>query len=129
MFVPALLLLGGAVAIGAWYGMADLFATGAHRFTESGAYAEQVLHGRAVPVPAASSSAPEWFDWLYAAAATAGAFLVAAVSLWGSRLRAAGVVSAMVRPLQRLHSGRIGDYTAWLALGAGAVTALMTLTR
>lgn len=33
-----------------------------------------------------------------------------------------------MRPVRHLHSGRVGDYTAALALGVGVLGALMTLT-
>jgi len=129
MFVPAAALLLGAAALGVWFGFSDLALGGAHRFMQSAAYASQVIHGHAVAVPAGDSKAPEWFDWIYAAAALAGSLLVTAAALWGGRLRVLRFVAALPRPLEGLHSGRIGDYAAWVALGAGGVAMLMTAVR
>jgi multicomponent Na+:H+ antiporter subunit D len=43
----------------------------------------------------------------------------------------ARVVGRPVRPalisLHRLHSGHVGDYAAWLVVGAGAVAGLLAL--
>ena len=36
--------------------------------------------------------------------------------------------AATMRPIKALHSGRIGDYTAALVLGVGALGALFTIT-
>ena len=129
MFVPALALLVAAAGLGVWFGLSDLMLSGAHRFTDAAAYASQVLQGRPIPVRVGESKAPEWFDWIYGAAALEGSLLVAAAALWGGRMRAIRLAAASSRPLERLHSGRIGDYAAWLALGAGGLAVLMTAVR
>ena len=132
MFVPALLLLVGTVGIGVWFGFADLAATGAHNFVDVSAYHAAVF-GVPHHLAAAHSSSPAWYDYLYCGAATLLALAFAALGLWGRRIGHGGrrlLVAAgqAVQPIRRLHTGRVGDYTAALALGIGLLGALMTLT-
>jgi hypothetical protein len=82
---------------------------------------------------AATSSSPEWFDYLYGGGATLLAVAFAVFGLWGQRvpgkLRAVvPALSSTMRPVRRLHTGRVGDYTAALVFGVGVLSALMTLT-
>jgi multicomponent Na+:H+ antiporter subunit D len=129
MLVPAVVLLAGAVAAGVWFGFADLVLAGAERFTDQTAYVERVLLGKDTLVLSPPSHAPLWFDWVIAGGGLAGSLLVAALGLWRDRARpVVAAAGAVVRPLHALHTGRIGDYTAWLVLGAGGVTALLALS-
>ena len=132
MLIPTIALLGGAIGVGAWYGMADLATTAANGFVDVGAYRAAVFGG-VRHLDAVSSSAPAWFDYLYCLGAVALALLIAAFDLWARRIgvvaeRARRAASACMRPIRRLHSGRVGDYTAALALGVGVLSAVMTLT-
>lgn len=132
MLIPTIALLAGAIGVGAWYGMADLATTAAHSFVDVAAYRAAVFGG-VHHLDAASSSAPAWFDYLYCLGAVALALLIAALDLFWRRagavptrlVRAAGT---LMGPVRRLHSGRVGDYTAALVLGVGVLSALMTLT-
>jgi multicomponent Na+:H+ antiporter subunit D len=132
MLVPTVLLLVGALATGAWFGFADLAQSAAHVFVDFGSYRDSVF-GVGRHLGAVSSSSPEWFDYLYCAGATLLAILFAALALWGRR---AGRVlestlawlDAATRPIQKLHTGRIGDYAAALVLGVAAFGVLMTIT-
>ncbi len=81
----------------------------------------------------ASAPSPEWFDYLYCGGAVLLALALAALGLWGRELgglpaRTLDAASALVRPIQKLHTGRIGDYTAALSLGVGIFGGLMLLT-
>lgn len=105
-------------------------ATAARRFVNGAGYRSAVFGGLP-PLGSASSSAPEWYDWLYCAGAAVLALAVAALGLWGRRLNAHRILdlgSALMRPLKTLHTGRIGDYAAALALGVGILGALFTIT-
>ncbi|HEY1524574.1 MAG TPA: proton-conducting transporter membrane subunit [Solirubrobacteraceae bacterium] len=130
MFVPTLLLVLAAAGIGVWFGFADLAGTAAHRFVDGVGYRAAVF-GAPPPLATAHSSSPEWYDWLYSGGATVLALIVAAAGLWGRRIKAhaalAGAATIM-RPLKALHTGRIGDYTAALALGVVVLGALFTIT-
>lgn len=98
----------------------------ASQFHDQGAYIGWVLHG--VPHFAhAPTSHVEGFDYAYGAAAAVGAVAVAALSLFGERLRSL-LPKPMLRPvlvgvngLRALHSGHIGDYIAWWTAGAAAL--------
>src|SRR5579884_1353096 len=130
MFVPTVLLLLGTVGIGVWFGFGDLAATAAHRFADGAGY-RAAIFGGPPPLGVAHSSAPAWYDWLYGAASVVLAMIVAGLGLWGRRLRAWMVLtgaSAVMRPLKAVHTGKIGDYTAALALGVGVLGALFTIT-
>ena len=124
------LLLLGCAGIGLWFGFGDLAATAAHRFTNGLGYRSAVFGG-APPLGIATSSSPEWYDWLYCGGATLLALAVAGLGLWGRRLRAQGILVAattVMRPVKAIHTGRIGDYTAALAFGLGLLGALFTIT-
>ena len=132
MLIPTIALLAGAIGVGVWYGMADLATTAAHSFVDVGAYRAAVFGG-VRHLEAVSSSAPAWFDYLYCVGAVALALLIAGLDLWARQLGAAAhrilrTGSTLMRPIRELHSGRVGDYTAALALGVGVLSALMTLT-
>ncbi|HZU59387.1 MAG TPA: proton-conducting transporter membrane subunit [Solirubrobacteraceae bacterium] len=130
MFVPTVLLLLGTVGIGVWFGFGDLAATAAHRFADGAGY-RAAIFGGPPPLGVAHSSAPAWYDWLYGAASVVLAMIVAGLGLWGRRLRAWMVLtgaSAVMRPVKAVHTGKIGDYTAALALGVGVLGALFTIT-
>ncbi|HLY50738.1 MAG TPA: proton-conducting transporter membrane subunit [Solirubrobacteraceae bacterium] len=132
MLAPAVLLLIGTVAVGVWFGFADLAAKGGQRFVDFAQYHAGV-YGAHVPQAGGSSDAPRFYDYLYCGGATLIALGLAALSLWGARLSRrwndlTESASALLLPVRRLHSGRIGDYTAAVALGTGVLAALMILT-
>ncbi len=130
MLIPAVLLLAGAAGVGVWFGFGDLVATAAHRFVDGLGY-RSAIFGGPPPLGTSNSSAPEWYDWLYCGGATLLALTAAAVGLWGRRLdlhRVLNLAGAFMRPIKRVHTGRIGDYTAALVLGVGVLGALFTLT-
>ena len=134
LIVPAVLLLGAIVA-GLIPGLVPAIETAAARFADHAAYATWVLQGTAnfATVPA---SHIETFDYLYGAAATLGALAIAALTLFGARLRRSlpggfeGPPRAALSALRELHSGHIGDYIAWWTIAAamlgGACLILLT---
>jgi multicomponent Na+:H+ antiporter subunit D len=132
LFLPTAALLAGAVAIGVWYGFADLVASAAHRFVDVSGYIGAV-YGKPTPPGSASSSAPEWFDYLYGAGAALLAVTIAALDLRAPRSagawdRVRAGASALLNPIRRLHTGRIGDYTAALTVGVGVIGVLLAVT-
>src|SRR3954454_21604188 len=79
-------------------------------------YADSELHGSAAHAPAAHGEAPAGVAWLYGLASG-----VLAIGFALLRKVPEG-------PLRALHSGRIGDYVAWTAVGAAAIASVFALT-
>ena len=81
------------------------------------------------PAVGAFAEGPAWLPWASVAAALVGA----GYGLFRKRLPAAVVrpvsvtQSAPTRALELLHSGLIGDYAAWLAVGVAVIAAVLTL--
>lgn len=109
----------------------------AQRFRDTRAYAARVLHDRRMAPPQSlpislEHTTPE--SLLYGAGATIAALGLAVVGLYRRRLPR--VVSAVatrtlappIRVLHELHSGVVGDYVTWIAVGTavtGGVWALL----
>jgi multicomponent Na+:H+ antiporter subunit D len=122
VLVPTILVLAAAI-IGLIPGAVPGIERAAAHFRDHAAYINWVLHDHVHFAPVATSHV-EAFDYLYGAAATIGAVLVAALALFGSPLRRR-VPDLVTRPvlvavggLRALHSGHIGDYIAWWTAGA-----------
>ncbi len=85
------------------------------------AFSQHTLHGTL-------SEGPSWPAW----ASVAGAMVLAAFALFRHRLP--GVIvrpirvtqSAPTRALEALHSGLIGDYVAWLAVGLALMAGVLS---
>jgi multicomponent Na+:H+ antiporter subunit D len=94
-------------------------------FVDTAGYAATVLHGAASHTPqVAGPPPPTALDYLYALLSVLGAFTLAAVAL----LRPVRVFAPAVMRLRMLHSGRVGDYVAWLTLGVVAFGGLFAVT-
>ncbi|WP_305729323.1 proton-conducting transporter membrane subunit, partial [Streptomyces sp. MUSC 14] len=132
--VPAV-LLAASLAVGLLPGLGVALAHAACQFTDRTAYTAAVL-GHTVapsaPVPDVGWSAE---GGLLALASTALAVLFAAAAVWGPALRSPcvtrttavceGVGRRVIVPLRRLHSGHLGDYVAWLAIGVAVLLVAM----
>ncbi|KJS62016.1 complex I subunit 5 family protein [Streptomyces rubellomurinus] len=119
--VPAA-LLAGCLAVGLAPGVGRALAAAAAAFTDRTGYLADTLGGTA---PAATP-APDT-DWTASgillgllSAALAAAFATAAVRR-DPRRGTGALHRATVLPLRRLHSGLLGDYVAWLAVGLAAL--------
>ncbi|WP_308013709.1 complex I subunit 5 family protein [Streptantibioticus parmotrematis] len=124
--VPAVLLL-GALAVGVLPGIGRQLALAARLFTDRAGYVA-ALYGPA-PAPSGASPATGWTaeGVSLGLLSTLLALVVAALAVWGPAVpsgavhRARETLSAtgrrVVLPLRRLHSGHIGDYVSWLAVG------------
>jgi len=135
LYAPALLLLLASLATGLVPGLVQAAQRAAARFLDTSGYAGVVLAGHAgAGVRAPISAGVTVADLLYAAAAVLGALALAGAALFGHRLPRPGsrALSAGARGaagrLRRLHSGHVGDYVAWLTVGAAAVVGLFGLT-
>jgi len=124
LFVPTVVLALGALAVGLVPGLVEAFEGAAEQFVDGSSYTAVVLRGANGPaLEAASSYSAPASAYVYSALTFAGALAVAAVGLFGSRVRGSIVArtsdatQAVVAPLRALHSGHIGDYVAWLVAG------------
>jgi multicomponent Na+:H+ antiporter subunit D len=94
--------------------------------------AHLVLQGIAPPPHPPPRYTVSWRGWAYSAASFAGALLVAAVGLWWQRLpdklRQPLWTGAkpVITGIKAVHSGSVGDYAAWLVVGAAALALVWT---
>jgi multicomponent Na+:H+ antiporter subunit D len=125
LFVPAAVLLAASLALGLVPGLDHAAQRAAAAFVDTAGYAATVLHGAASHTPqVAGPPPPTALDYLYALLSVLGAFTLAAVAL----LRPVRVFAPAVMRLRMLHSGRVGDYVAWLTLGVVAFGGLFAVT-
>jgi hypothetical protein len=79
-----------------------------------------------VPLPEVSGLKAR--DWLFGAGGTLGAFLVAAMALYGGRVpRMRGVAPSCASLLHTPYTGRTGDQVAWVIVGAAVLTTAFTV--
>jgi multicomponent Na+:H+ antiporter subunit D len=137
MLAPALVLLGGSIAIGMVPGLSDRAIVAATRFADRTAYAGAVLGG-ATAAPHVTVTASAGARLVAAAPWTAVTLVLAvagaAAALFGRRLparprrRALRLVLPAVRTLRRLHSGHLADSVTWLVIGTAGFGALLAAT-
>jgi multicomponent Na+:H+ antiporter subunit D len=125
LFVPAVLLLAGSLALGLISGIEHAALRAATSFVDTSGYAATVLHGAPAPTPQVSGPpSASALDYVYALLSVLGAGGLAAIAL----LRPVRVFAPAVMSVRRLHSGRVGDYVAWLTLGFAAFGGLFAVT-
>jgi multicomponent Na+:H+ antiporter subunit D len=136
MLAPVGVLLFLAVLSGLVTPMLPQVHAAARRFTDAAGYQANVLDGVAAP-SASAARAPDLAGGGGAAmlwTATAG-LGIAFLSLFADRLPRSGrlavlpVARSLLGPIRALHSGKVGDYVAWLAVGVagfGIVLAVLT---
>jgi multicomponent Na+:H+ antiporter subunit D len=134
MFITMAGLLVLACVVGLFPPLFEQAQLASARLFNTAAYAHTVLGGApSVAVTAnrvLEPTRPTAFDVGTGFAAAAGAVLVAVLG-WGSERgpywwqQGTGRVTALFGPLQRLHSGDVRDYVAWLVLGAGVLGAII----
>ncbi|OLZ74803.1 NADH dehydrogenase [Streptomyces sp. IMTB 2501] len=132
--VPAVLLC-ASLGVGLLPAVGGALGRAARQFTDRTAYTAAV-YGHSVapssPVPDTGWSAE---GVLLSLASTALATLLAAAAVWGAKWRGAARVGSVGRavgrgvvlPLRRLHSGHLGDYVAWLAVGVAVFLVVMAV--
>jgi multicomponent Na+:H+ antiporter subunit D len=118
MLAPAvvLLALGAVVAVVPW--VREYGADAAALFTDRHGYVAAVLGRRVAPVHGYEPSPWTATGLLLAWGAVALAVLVAAWSLWGTRIRA---LTAVGHGLHRIHRAPMPEQVGWLLAGAGAI--------
>ncbi|MFF2950420.1 complex I subunit 5 family protein [Kitasatospora sp. NPDC057965] len=129
--VPAL-LLAGCLAVGALPGVGRALAAGAVAFTDRTAYLADVLGQPTAPVSPTASVTPvpeAWWSFsgvMLGLLSTLLAAVFATVAVRRDRRRTGMLHRILVLPLRRLHSGLLGDYIAWLAVGLAALLVALT---
>jgi multicomponent Na+:H+ antiporter subunit D len=130
MYAPALVALALALAVGIVPQVADRIQAGAESFVDRHAYERSVLQGAAVAISSVSHKDPKKSSLVLGVASALGAVLVAAGALQRRRFpRVAAdacrkVFGGPLDWLRGLHSGKVGDYVAWLTGGAAMLGAL-----
>lgn len=124
MLVPIAVLLAGALAVGVVPGVHAAMEHAAAWYTDPAGYQAAALE--AAPAPVAAAAAGGWTlqGIVLGLASSLLAVGVAAAGIWGAELRRRGAVRSVVSvarvplgALQKVHSGHVGDYVAWLMLG------------
>ncbi|MGI8903044.1 MAG: complex I subunit 5 family protein [Solirubrobacteraceae bacterium] len=124
--LPAAALLAAGLAWGLIPGLTHSLIDAASRFTDHSGYIRTVLSGIPSNRAAPAGGGPSADSYLYGSGATIAAVAFAALALYVERLpRPLG--SALAR-LRALHSGRIGDYVAWLSVGVATIGGAFALT-
>ncbi|WP_245617290.1 complex I subunit 5 family protein [Amycolatopsis taiwanensis] len=127
------LLLAGGLALGSVPGLARASGPAAALFADPGGYTAQALGAAAAP-PAGGVPETTWepTGLILGFVSAGAACVVAFLALYASRLpwlvrRPSTAMGPVVAALHRLHSGHIGDYTAWLAFGSAVLAGLLIL--
>ena len=123
MFVPALLLLLLGLAFGRMPSLLQAAQLQAGRFVQSAAYRQAVMAARPAPAgPSPHPFAPSPADSLRDVMAALAAIGLAALAL--RRNKAHAWMDLPIRVLHAVHSGRVGDYTAWMLAGMAILGSL-----
>ena len=132
--IPTVVLMVGGLALGMIPGLSGHVEQAAHDFQDPRGYQAAVLGGAVLPKEPVEVEPPSVLGVFYGLASGAGAIALAAVALFRRRLvpaplrrSIAGVFGPAIRRVRLLHSGHVGDYAAWFALGLLAVLALFAL--
>ena len=131
MWVPAVVLLLGALVIGILPGAHSAANWAAALFTDRRGYIAQTLGPTTVV-----THAPAEPNWTGLGLGLGFLSVALAVGLAASALFGAGVAARLglrrvvrwpVHLLHRVHSGRVGDYVAWLLMGMATLAAFVGL--
>jgi multicomponent Na+:H+ antiporter subunit D len=125
LFVSAAVLIAGSLALGLIPGVSHAALKAATAFVDRQGYAATVLHGTPLPAPHVSGPpAASGLDYLYALLSVLGALGLAALALFHPVRTLVPAVTAV----RRLHSGRAGDYVAWLSVGVAVFGGVFAIT-
>ena len=133
-YVPPVLLLASALAIGLVPDLASWALHAAERFEDREAYAGLVLHGREPQALALQAVGPKWVDVAWSLGATALAVAVGLLAIGRHRLpgllrrSAVRLDELALTRATALQSGHVGDYVAWLTVGTAVFGAAFALT-
>ena len=86
LFIPAVALLAGGLALGLIPGLSGHLEQAAAEFQDRAAYTAAVLHARAAPAPTVPSEPPSAQGVIYGLASTAIAMAAASIALFRRRI-------------------------------------------
>ncbi len=124
--LPAVALLVAGLVWGMVPGLSHSLIAAAVHFTDQAGYAQAVLAGTGSAPSVAAGGGPTGASYLYGIAATLAAVSVAGLALYLDRLPQPA--ARALAGLRGLHSGRIGDYIAWLSVGVATIGGAFALT-
>jgi multicomponent Na+:H+ antiporter subunit D len=135
MLALAFALIAAGLVVGVLPGLDDGTSRASARFVDRPAYAAAVMDARPERALAAPSSpGPEWPAYAYGAGSIAIALALAGAALSRDRLRRAipartrALVGRPIAILHAIHDGHVGDYVAWLMVGAAVLATVFTVT-
>jgi multicomponent Na+:H+ antiporter subunit D len=131
LWLPTAVLLAAGLAIGIVPGLAGHAERTAAAFQDRRGYTADVLAGASSPLPNVPEEGPSGRAVVYALASAVAAAGIASVALFRRRLvsartrrRLSRAISPQLRRVRMLHSGHVGDYAAWFAVGVAVLTGL-----
>lgn len=134
MMGPALALLLAGLAVGLFPEVRHGAEAAAGRMLDAPGLAARVLDGKPLPPAHVEPSEPLGKSALHGLLSSAGAVLLAGVTLLRRRLLPKSFLEALNRSvgdavvgLRTLHSGHVGDYVTWLTLGVAGFGGLCAL--
>jgi multicomponent Na+:H+ antiporter subunit D len=132
MLAPPVLLMLGSLVVGVVPSFREAAVRAGHGFASREGYLAAVLQGDAAPLElAAPVPGLTPVGLLAGLAGVVVAVVLAAVALGFLRAPVALprlLLAAPIAGLRRLHSGHVGDYTAWLVLGSAALIGVLAAT-
>ena len=117
--LPAAGLLAAGLAWGVIPGLTHSLIVAAAHFTDHSGYERSVLSGVSGTPAVPGTRGPSAASYVYGVGATVAAVAVAVLALYVERLPRPA--SRLLAGLHALHSGRIGDYVAWLSIGVATI--------
>lgn len=125
MLVPAAAMVCAAFACGLLPGIQEAMTSQARRFQDREAYVSAVFGHTPVVAesPIARQDAFRWRSIALGCGSTIAAACLAAMVLWRRKLPTAlqavihKLLVSLTETSERLHSGRVNDYVAWLVVG------------
>lgn len=129
MFVPAVLLLAAALAVGLWPGLRDWATHAGAVLIDRPGFAAQVLDG-VVPASIPAEHIEGWSTkrLLLGLLAPGLAVGLAFFTVRGLGTAMESRLAAPLRVIRGLHSGHVGDYIAWQIVGAAVLGGIVVLT-
>ena len=130
MLTATAVLVAAGLVVSVVPGLEHRLVDAGHRFQDVHGYVAHALHRRSLtaePHRPFDVPAPTLSATLYGVGAAAGAVLLAA---WALRRRrpGTGTLRSPVALLRELHTGAVGDYVMWIAVGAAVMGGIWTLT-